>query len=234
MGLVEIPAFAGMTGRLVGAAWFGRFGARRPCLDRTAPRHAGGRCAVAPRRAPEALQPAAKPGSGLGAARTQTGPRRDGALFGCGGEILSWVATICCGLLGPIHRDKADQHARPQSRATKVELSTGGCRWALDRPDNVHMLFRLTLAGSAAGGVTVGTERNCYGEVAAQVVTSSAWHGPKGSAARISADLSGEVKLAATITISGICRAASSINFMGGSEPGARRADLPRPPKRVA
>ena len=52
-----------------------------------------------------------------------------------------------------------------------------------------RLIIGLTLAGSAAGGVTVGTERNCYGEVAAQVVTSSAWHGPKGSAARISASV---------------------------------------------
>ena len=95
-------------------------------------------------------------------------------------------------------------------------------------------MFRLTLAGSAAGGLTVVTGQNCYGEVAAQVDASFVRHGPKGTAARISADLSGEVELAATFTVSGNCRAASSINFTGGPEPGATRPALPRRRKTVA
>ena len=47
------------------------------------------------------------------------------------------------------------------------------------------MLFPLTLAGSAAGGVTVVTGR--YGEAAAQAEASIVRHGPRGTAARDSA-----------------------------------------------
>ena len=96
------------------------------------------------------------------------------------------------------------------------------------------MMFALTLAGSAAGGVTVVTGRNCDGEAAAQVEASFVRHGPRGTAARDSADLSGEVRVAATFTILGNCRAASRINFTGRSGPRAAAPALPRRPKRVA
>jgi hypothetical protein len=111
--------------------------------------------------------------------------------------------------------------------------STNRQRNELDLAPAVPMLFPLTLAGSAAGGVTVVTGRNCYGEAAAQAEASIVRHGPRGTAARDSADLSGEVRVAATITVSGNCRAASRINFKG--RPGPRGgARLPRHPKRVA
>ena len=51
---------------------------------------------------------------------------------------------------------------------------------------NVPTLFRLALAGSLAGGMTVGTKRTCYGEATAKVVTSIVQHGPKGTAAEFS------------------------------------------------
>jgi len=41
----------------------------------------------------------------------------------------------------------------------------------------------LALAGSLAGGMTVGTKRTCYGEATAKVETSIVRHGPKGTAA---------------------------------------------------
>jgi hypothetical protein len=82
--------------------------------------------------------------------------------------------------------------------------------------------------------MTVGTVGHCYGEATAKVVTSSARHGPKGSAAGFRADLSEEVTLAATFTITGTCQTASSFNFTGGAEPGAHRHRLPRRPKRLA
>jgi hypothetical protein len=43
--------------------------------------------------------------------------------------------------------------------------------------------------------VTVVTGRNCYGEAAAQAEASIVRHGPRGTAARDSADLSGEVRV---------------------------------------
>ncbi len=58
-----------------------------------------------------------------------------------------------------------------------------------------RLIIGLTLAGSAAGGVTVVTGRNCYGEAAAQAEASIVRHGPRGTAARDSADLSGEVRV---------------------------------------
>ena len=114
-------------------------------------------------------------------------------------------------------------------RAEPVRLSG-----PIDKRVIVPIMFRLTLAGSAAGGMTVVTERNCHGEGAAQVVTSSVRHGPKGTAARISADLSGEVTVVATFTFTGICRAATSFNFTGGAEPGAALSRLRSDRKTVA
>ena len=100
--------------------------------------------------------------------------------------------------------------------------------------ESVHILFTLALAGSAAGGMTVGTVGHCYGEATAKVVTSIARHGPKGSAAGYSTDLSEELTLAATFTVSGACRTASSFIFTGGAGRDARRSRLPGRPKRVA
>ena len=82
--------------------------------------------------------------------------------------------------------------------------------------------------------MTVGTAGHCYGEATALVEASSARHGPKGSAAGFRADLSEEVTLAATFTISGTCRTASSFSFTGGAGPDARQIRLPRQPKRLA
>jgi hypothetical protein len=53
------------------------------------------------------------------------------------------------------------------------------------------ILVGLTLAGSAAGGMTVKSERNCYGEAMAQVVAPIVRQGPKGSAAEFSAPSGG-------------------------------------------
>ena len=47
-------------------------------------------------------------------------------------------------------------------------------------------LVGLALAGSAAGGMTVESERICYGEAMAQVVAPIVRQGPKGSAAEFS------------------------------------------------
>ncbi len=44
-------------------------------------------------------------------------------------------------------------------------------------------MIGLALAGSLAGGMTVGTKRTCYGEATAKAVTSIVRHGPKGTAA---------------------------------------------------
>jgi hypothetical protein len=53
------------------------------------------------------------------------------------------------------------------------------------------ILVGLALAGSAAGGITVESERTCYGEATAQVVTPIERQGPKGSAAEFSAPSGG-------------------------------------------
>jgi len=50
----------------------------------------------------------------------------------------------------------------------------------------LRFLVGLALAGSLAGGMTVGTKRTCYGEATAKVVTSIVQHGPKGTAAEFS------------------------------------------------
>ncbi len=52
-------------------------------------------------------------------------------------------------------------------------------------------MFTLALAGSAAGGMTVESERTCYGEAMAQVVAPIVRQGPKGSAAEVSAPSGG-------------------------------------------
>jgi hypothetical protein len=44
-------------------------------------------------------------------------------------------------------------------------------------------LIGLTLAGFAAGGLTVGTEGHCHGEATTQVAVLDARNGPKGNAA---------------------------------------------------
>jgi len=48
--------------------------------------------------------------------------------------------------------------------------------------------------GSAAGGITVETERTCYGEALAQVVAPNVRQGPHGTAAEFSARQVGEAK----------------------------------------
>ena len=78
------------------------------------------------------------------------------------------------------------------------------------------MLSRLTLAMSAASGMSVVTMTQCHGEATTQVEAKIARHGPKGTAARLSADPSDELKLTVTFTISGTCRAVSSINLKRG------------------
>ena len=95
-------------------------------------------------------------------------------------------------------------------------------------------MFALALAGSLAGGITVGTKRTCYGEATAKVATSIVRHGPKGTAADVRTYSSEEVTLAATFTIQGTCQAASGIILKGGREPGAGRPSrLPKRPKRL-
>lgn len=49
------------------------------------------------------------------------------------------------------------------------------------------MLSRLTLAMSAASGMSVVTMTQCHGEATTQVEAKIARHGPKGTAARLSA-----------------------------------------------
>ena len=44
-------------------------------------------------------------------------------------------------------------------------------------------LIGLTLAGFAAGGLTVGTEGECHGEASTKVAVFDARNGPKGYAA---------------------------------------------------
>ncbi len=63
-----------------------------------------------------------------------------------------------------------------QKRATSARAGWGASR----------LLIGLALAGSLAGGMTVGTKRTCYGEATAKVVTSLVRHGPKGTAAEYS------------------------------------------------
>jgi (2Fe-2S) ferredoxin len=58
--------------------------------------------------------------------------------------------------------------------------------WAGQRRFGVT-LIGLALAGSVAGGMTVVTERTCYGEVTATVATPIVRQGPKGTAAEYSA-----------------------------------------------
>ena len=84
------------------------------------------------------------------------------------------------------------------------------------------------------GGISVVTMTHCHGKVTTQVEAKFARHGPFGTAARFSADPSDELKLTVTFTVSGICRAVSSINLQGGRKPGARFRRLPAPSKRVA
>ena len=57
--------------------------------------------------------------------------------------------------------------------------------------DRVLIMFALALAGSAAGGMTVKSERTCYSEAMTQVVTLLVRQGPKGSAAEVSAPSGG-------------------------------------------
>jgi hypothetical protein len=76
-------------------------------------------------------------------------------------------------------------------------------------------MFALALAGSAAGGMTVESERTCYGEAMAQVVAPIVRQGPKGSAADVSTRLPDETKIAATFTVRGTCRTATRFSFTG-------------------
>ena len=89
----------------------------------------------------------------------------------------------------------------------------------------------MALAGSLAGGITVGTKRTCYGEATANVATSIVRHGPNGTAAGYSTHSSEEFTLAATFTVSGTCQAVSGIILKGGREPGA--ISRPRLPSRA-
>ena len=89
----------------------------------------------------------------------------------------------------------------------------------------------LALAGSVAGGMTVGTTRTCYGEATAKVETSIVRHGPKGTAAEYSTHPSEEATLAVTLAVSGTCQAASGNISKGGREPGA--ISSPQLPKRL-
>jgi hypothetical protein len=74
---------------------------------------------------------------------------------------------------------KGDRDARAmQKRANPA--------WAGRRRFGATLIV-LALAGSAAGGITVGTERTCYGEVTATVATPIVRQGPKGTAAEYSA-----------------------------------------------
>ena len=98
----------------------------------------------------------------------------------------------------------------------------------------MYILNLLTLAVSAAGGLSVVTMTHCHGEATTKVEASFVRHGPIGTAVRFSTDPSDELKLTVTFTISGICRAVSSINLKGGRKPDARIRALPAPPKRVA
>ena len=63
-----------------------------------------------------------------------------------------------------------------QKRANSARAGWGASR----------LLIGLALAGSVAGGMTVGTKRTCYGEATAKVGTSIVRHGPKGTAAEYS------------------------------------------------
>ncbi len=54
------------------------------------------------------------------------------------------------------------------------------------------MLIGLTLAGSTAGGVTVGTGFECLAEATTKVEASDARNGPKGTAAEYRAQKVGE------------------------------------------
>ena len=111
-----------------------------------------------------------------------------------------------------------------QKRATRART---------DKRRFARLIVGLALAGSGAGGATVGTSIACHGEGSALVETTLARHGPRGTAARLSADLSDEWSLAVTITVSGNCRTASSIILKTGRGAGATGA-LPLHPKRVA
>ena len=95
-----------------------------------------------------------------------------------------------------------------------------------------RFLVGLTLAMIGTGGISVVTMTHCHGKATTQVEAKFARHGPFGTAARFSADLSDEFELTVTFTASGICRAVSSINLEGGREPRARSRRLPAPPKK--
>ena len=60
-----------------------------------------------------------------------------------------------------------------QKRANSARADRGALR----------LLIGLALAGGLAGGMTVGTNRTCYGEATAKVGTSIVRHGPNGTAA---------------------------------------------------
>ena len=80
------------------------------------------------------------------------------------------------------------------------------------------ILVGLALAGSAAGGMTVESERTCYGEAMAQVIAPIVRQGPKGSAAEFSARLPDETKIAGTYTVKGTCWTATRFSFTWGWE----------------
>jgi len=81
--------------------------------------------------------------------------------------------------------------------------------------------------------MTVATGVQCRGEAMAQVMTSFAQFGPKGTAAGNSTDLSEERMLAETISFNGTCWAAGKHLFHGRA--GTRGVfALPSRPKRLA
>ena len=87
-----------------------------------------------------------------------------------------------------------------------------------------------SLAGLAAGGLSVGTEGQCHGEATTRVAVIDARNGPQGAAAGNRTDSSAKIELAVTFTIKGTCWAASSIYSTGGAGPGASPR-LPKGPK---
>ena len=63
--------------------------------------------------------------------------------------------------------------------------------------------------------MTVESERTCYGEATAQVVTAIVRQGPKGTAAEFSARLPDATLRAVTFTNRGTCRTATRFSFTG-------------------
>ena len=68
-----------------------------------------------------------------------------------------------------------------QKRANSARAGWGASR----------LLIGLALAGSLAGGMTVGSKRTCFGEATAKVGTSIVRHGPTGTAADASTQSDG-------------------------------------------